>query len=120
MLRTAQVTCTMPRVEADARRDKLWRAELRRGVIDHDSAGTYACSCCGESHLEFLVIDHIDGAVNNHRRSINRSGCKSQHETGHFHNKYPGEQAIPNDSLARIMALLHFDTPVKREEEPLN
>jgi hypothetical protein len=74
MLRTAQVACTMPRVEADARRDKLWRAELRRDVIDHDSAGTYACSCCGQSHLEFLVIDHIDGAVNNHHRSINRSG----------------------------------------------
>ncbi len=74
MLRTAQVACTLPRVEADARRDKLWRAEPKRDVIDHESAGTYACSCCGESHLGFLVMDHIDGAVNNHRRSMNRSG----------------------------------------------
>ena len=74
MLRTAQVACTLPRVEADARRDKLWRAELRRDVIDHYSAGTYACSCCGESHLEFLVIDHIDGAVNNHRCRVKAQG----------------------------------------------
>jgi transcriptional regulator with XRE-family HTH domain len=60
--------------EADALRGKLWRAELRREVISYYSAGTYSCSCCGESHIEFLVIDHIDGAGNNHRRSINRSG----------------------------------------------
>jgi transcriptional regulator with XRE-family HTH domain len=60
--------------EADALRGKLWRAELRREVIGRYSAGTYSCSCCGESHIEFLVIDHINGAGNNHRRSINRSG----------------------------------------------
>jgi hypothetical protein len=60
--------------ETDARRGKLWRAELKREVIGHYSAGTYACSCCGEFHIEFLVIDHIEGAGNNHRRSINRSG----------------------------------------------
>lgn len=60
--------------EADALRGKAWRAELRREVIGHYSAGTYVCSCCGESHIQFLVIDHINGAGNNHRRTINRSG----------------------------------------------
>lgn len=26
------------------------------------------CACCGEKHLEFLAIDHINGGGNKHRR----------------------------------------------------
>jgi hypothetical protein len=28
------------------------------------------CSCCGESHQEFLTIDHINGGGTKHRREI--------------------------------------------------
>ena len=29
------------------------------------------CDCCGESHYEFLVFDHINGGGNKHRKEIN-------------------------------------------------
>lgn len=32
--------------------------------------GQSKCNCCGESELEFLTIDHIDGCGARHRRSI--------------------------------------------------
>lgn len=45
------------------------------------------CACCGESMIEFLSIDHINGDGNNHRRSIRRKG------TGFYHwlrrNRFP-------------------------------
>lgn len=28
------------------------------------------CCCCGESEIDFLAIDHIDGDGNSHRKSI--------------------------------------------------
>jgi hypothetical protein len=31
------------------------------------------CACCGEEAFEFLVIDHIGGGGNEHRRQIGRS-----------------------------------------------
>jgi len=29
-------------------------------VINHYSNGLMSCNCCGENHIEFLTIDHID------------------------------------------------------------
>jgi len=37
----------------------------RRSVIDHYGG---KCSCCGESHYEFLAIDHINGGGTRLRR----------------------------------------------------
>ncbi len=31
------------------------------------------CACCGETHNEFLAIDHINGGGNKHRKSVTRS-----------------------------------------------
>lgn len=36
--------------------------------ISHYSDSKNVCACCGESHLEFLCIDHIDGGGSKVRR----------------------------------------------------
>lgn len=43
------------------------RDKEREGVLD---AYGRQCACCGEDREVFLVIDHIDGGGNEHRRSI--------------------------------------------------
>lgn len=37
------------------------------------------CACCGETRLEFLVLDHINGGGSKHRRALKQSG------TGNFY-----------------------------------
>lgn len=32
------------------------------------------CTCCGESHYEFLAIDHINGGGHKHRKELKRRG----------------------------------------------
>ncbi len=41
--------------------------EIKREVINYYGG---KCSCCGESILDFLAIDHIDGGGCQHRREI--------------------------------------------------
>jgi hypothetical protein len=59
---------------AEAVRGTLWRRALRQEVIAHYSDGTCRCSCCGEAHMAFLVVDHINGDGNKQRRSLGRTG----------------------------------------------
>jgi len=54
-------------------------------VINHYGK---VCQCCGESHIEFLEIDHIDGAGNEHRRSIG-SKCGPDFYIWLIKNGYP-------------------------------
>jgi len=42
----------------------------RLDCISHYSNGKNCCDCCGESHLEFLAIDHIDGGGNKERKKV--------------------------------------------------
>lgn len=44
--------------------------ELRIEVLGHYSKGKMCCACCGEGHLEFLCIDHIDGGGVKHRKEL--------------------------------------------------
>jgi hypothetical protein len=44
--------------------------KYRMLVLNHYSNGTLSCSCCNESHIEFLTIDHIHGGGNKHRKQI--------------------------------------------------
>lgn len=34
----------------------------------------HECACCGESRMEFLTIDHVNGGGNAHRREMGKSG----------------------------------------------
>jgi len=54
---------------------KIWRKEKQQKkklmVLSHYSpSGIPLCTCCGESHLEFLCLDHINGGGEDHRRQI--------------------------------------------------
>lgn len=50
--------------------------------------GGLICNCCGETHLEFLTIDHVDGGGNKHRKSIGSRGGLSFY-TWLRKNNYP-------------------------------
>jgi len=43
---------------------------LRLDVLTHYSSGTPKCACCGETILEFLALDHINGGGQIHRKEI--------------------------------------------------
>jgi hypothetical protein len=43
--------------------------KLRLSALMHYSNNS--CACCGETHIEFLAIDHIDGNGNQHRKEFN-------------------------------------------------
>jgi hypothetical protein len=43
------------------------RQRLRLEILIHYGGNPPICSCCGENHIEFLSIDHIDGGGNKHR-----------------------------------------------------
>lgn len=51
----------------DARKTRM----LKETVIQHYGS---KCDCCGESRLEFLCIDHINGGGNEHRKKLKRYG----------------------------------------------
>ena len=46
----------------------------RYRVLNHYSGGAPICACCGESTLEFLSLDHIEGGGTQHRRDTKTGG----------------------------------------------
>ena len=48
---------------------KMNRARLLL-VLRHYSAEEPFCACCGEKHLEFLCIDHVNGGGSQHRKQM--------------------------------------------------
>lgn len=52
-----------------AYRLKRREAHLRKKRRVFDAYGGCKCACCGETHMEFLSIDHIDGKGAEHRRT---------------------------------------------------
>jgi hypothetical protein len=51
-----------------------YHQSTRLRVLRHYSGGSMRCACCGESEVEFLGIDHIDGDGAQHRREVRPSG----------------------------------------------
>ena|SRR3990167_9117081 len=49
------------------------------------------CHCCQESIQDFLVIDHIEGSGNKHRKELNSSGFKRGSDIYNwlYKNNYP-------------------------------
>jgi hypothetical protein len=50
------------------------RRRLRLIVLSHYSGGTPCCACCGESYMEFLAIDHVNGRGRAERGKFGRYG----------------------------------------------
>lgn len=46
------------------------RQRLRIEILSHYGGKTPLCSCCGESHIEFLSVDHINGGGAKHKRLL--------------------------------------------------
>lgn len=71
---------TRDRLSSRRRDDPEWRSErnkLRRDRINRLKAEVMViyggiCECCGESNLEFLCIDHVNGGGNKHRDEIGK------------------------------------------------
>lgn len=53
------------------RYQREYRQALRLEVLSHYAPNGPACACCGETIIEFLCIDHMNGGGGKHRRSIN-------------------------------------------------
>jgi hypothetical protein len=53
---------------------KRHREECRRKCIFHYGGPDPKCACCGEKQYEFLVVDHVKGGGNKHRKAIKRTG----------------------------------------------
>ena len=50
------------------RRDQDRTMRLR--VIEFYSQGKMCCACCGDKHIEFLAVDHVDGGGTRHLKTI--------------------------------------------------
>lgn len=46
--------------------------DLKKQAMEH--YGGCRCACCGEKHLEFLSIDHLDNKGAAHRKSLPGNG----------------------------------------------
>lgn len=68
-------------------RDK--RAELKLQVMSHYSGGIPQCSLCGESHHQFLVLDHIEHDGAEHRRELGPRHCGNKFYQWVVDQKYP-------------------------------
>jgi hypothetical protein len=81
----------------DLERDKKVRQQIRLTVLRHYSGSDVPfCDCCGDSHLEFLALDHKDGGGNKHRK-----------ETGHNNGISMYRWAIKNDYPLLFRVLCH-------------
>jgi hypothetical protein len=70
------------RKDIDHKRAYGRELKLKRKIEAYNAYGGCFCACCGDTHLEFLSIDHIDGKGAEHRRSIVKEAgwrCKSVH-----------------------------------------
>lgn len=55
------------------RRQKRFKV-IRLKVLKYYGGNPPKCACCGESHIEFLDIDHVSGGGTEHRRKIQKFG----------------------------------------------
>lgn len=49
---------------------RVGMAKIRQVCIEHYGGTPPKCACCGESHIEFLTLDHIHGGGRKHRMSL--------------------------------------------------
>lgn len=49
---------------------KAANKKLRLQVLEYYSDGILCCACCGEAHIEFMTLDHINGDGKEHRAKV--------------------------------------------------
>lgn len=73
---------------------KLWRQRLKTLILTHYSGGTPKCKHCGETHLEFLTIDHINNDGAQHRKQLGNNSSRKLYPWLKKHNFPPGFQVL--------------------------
>ena len=70
-----QTICGIGRMCLDCNRSRLrdLGKKQRLQVLRHYGGQKPRCNCCGESHAEFLTLDHTSTNGTQHRREINGS-----------------------------------------------
>lgn len=68
-------------------RDK--RVELKLQVMSYYSGGIPRCSLCGESHHQFLVLDHVEHNGADHRRELGPRHCGNKFYLWIISQAYP-------------------------------
>lgn len=71
--------------EHSDRKDAEYRQRVKGKVFDHYGR---VCVCCGDTHQEFLTIDHTNGGGNIHRKKV---GSGSTFYAWLVRNKFPEE-----------------------------
>lgn len=61
------VVCILCR-DRTRKNGKAYRDRLRSAA--YDAYGGASCRCCGDDHLEFLTLDHINGGGGKHREQV--------------------------------------------------
>jgi len=70
-----------------------WKLRHRQTKIDVINHYGGKCSCCGEKHIEFLCIDHINGNGNKHRKFIEQvMGSEGNFYRWLVRNNYPKKE----------------------------
>jgi hypothetical protein len=54
--------------EKSRKYNKDYRRNRKMETFNHYCGGDIKCQCCGDKHIEFLSLDHINGGGNKHRR----------------------------------------------------
>ena len=57
-------------------KQKTYVQRIRFKVLVHYGGDPPKCACCGESHVEFLEIDHIKGGGTEHRKKVRKYGSE--------------------------------------------
>ena len=71
-----------------AERVKKTTKKLRQIILEHFGS---CCSCCGEAHKEFLVIDHVNGGGSKEFRKFSSMNAFYKHI---INNNFPKEYQI--------------------------
>jgi hypothetical protein len=95
---------------------KLSRIQKLRELIINHYGGK--CACCGESHPEFMTIDHIDGGGNRLRKT-KKSHTSTKEYYRIFKNGFPSNIQIlcMNCNFAKRNWAGHRYCPVHHPEE---
>lgn len=62
------------RIAERKERARLKRIDDKKKCIAVYSNGTMACACCGEKHMAFLTLDHVNNNGEKHRRKTASGG----------------------------------------------
>ena len=73
---------------------KRYKKKIRLEVLEYYSKGEPECSCCKESHIEFLTIDHIKGFKNSPDSKEKRRRSGTDLYIWLKNHNYPGDYQV--------------------------